>query len=70
LAASNWQGIFRGAHSLKSNSATVGALALAEHCRRLEIAGREQDMDSCRELFSEVMAACAVVRPDIETLMG
>ena len=37
--------VYRAAHSLKSQSATVGASALSELCRELEMAGREGRLD-------------------------
>jgi HPt (histidine-containing phosphotransfer) domain-containing protein len=39
----------RPAHTLKSSSATVGALRLASRARRLELATRENDLDRARD---------------------
>jgi HPt (histidine-containing phosphotransfer) domain-containing protein len=47
----NAEEVFRTAHSMKSSSATVGALALSETCRRLEVAGREGSLGDAPELL-------------------
>ncbi|MCW8948764.1 MAG: ATP-binding protein [Sedimenticola sp.] len=39
------------AHSLKSSSANVGAVQLAESAKQIEIAAREHDLDCIAELF-------------------
>jgi len=48
--------IFRTAHSLKSSCATVGALALSETCRRLELAGRQGSLGDAPELLRSIQA--------------
>lgn len=45
LAAGDAATLVRPAHTLKSSSATVGALRLAELCRGLEVAGRSGVLD-------------------------
>jgi CheY-like chemotaxis protein/HPt (histidine-containing phosphotransfer) domain-containing protein len=42
------------AHSLKSSSANVGAVALSEFCKEMELAGRTNTLDSCPELFIQI----------------
>jgi HPt (histidine-containing phosphotransfer) domain-containing protein len=42
------------AHSLKGSSAEFGASYLTELCRQLELAGKNQDLSSARELMAEV----------------
>lgn len=44
----NWHGIGEIAHSLKSSSRSVGAMALGEICATLEIAGRQSDETAIR----------------------
>jgi len=46
--------IERAAHSLKSSSATLGALELSEYCRRLEQIGREAATDQAAEVFASL----------------
>ncbi|WP_136805496.1 response regulator [Desulfosediminicola flagellatus] len=43
------------AHTLKSSSANVGALALADMCRRLEMRCRDQVMENCKDLIHAIM---------------
>jgi HPt (histidine-containing phosphotransfer) domain-containing protein len=45
LAADDAAGLVRPAHTLKSSSATVGALRLSARARRLEMAGRSGALD-------------------------
>jgi signal transduction histidine kinase/DNA-binding response OmpR family regulator/HPt (histidine-containing phosphotransfer) domain-containing protein len=44
----------RSAHTLKSSSANLGARALAERCRELELRGRAGQLDGTRPLLAEV----------------
>jgi CheY-like chemotaxis protein len=45
--------ICRTAHALKSASANVGALNLAKLCKKIETAGRAQDLESASELWQQ-----------------
>ena len=67
--ASDEAALVRPAHSLKSSSANVGAMALAEMCRSLEADGRAgavADMaarvDACGRSFSDVRDALLAAR--------
>ncbi len=44
----------RLAHGLKSSSANVGALALAEFCKQMELMGRSNTIESGLELFTQI----------------
>jgi histidine phosphotransfer protein HptB len=57
-AAANAVNLVRPAHTLKSSSATVGALRLAALSRRLEMAGRSGSLED------------GTVRADLEALPG
>jgi CheY-like chemotaxis protein/HPt (histidine-containing phosphotransfer) domain-containing protein len=48
------QTIERSAHSLKSSSATLGALGLAELCKQLETIGREAATSQAAEVFERL----------------
>ena len=48
--------IGRSAHSLKSSSANVGAMALSRQCAELELAGRSGNLDAARELHPKLAA--------------
>lgn len=47
----------RAAHSMKSNSATFGAVRLASLSRDLEFMGRDGQLDQAAELFPEAQSA-------------
>ena len=56
------QGVFKAAHSLKSSSAILGALSLAERFKNLETLGRSNTTAGAAELLikieSEYVAVC------------
>jgi HPt (histidine-containing phosphotransfer) domain-containing protein len=64
LAAVESQDVQRlreSSHSLKSRSATLGAMRVAEICRDLETAARTQQMDQAPKLASDLKGAFAGV---------
>jgi HPt (histidine-containing phosphotransfer) domain-containing protein len=44
------EGVRRGAHTLKSNASTFGALSLAESCRTLELAAKDGELGEAQQL--------------------
>jgi HPt (histidine-containing phosphotransfer) domain-containing protein len=54
VAADDAGGVRLNAHSLKGSSAEFGASYLTELCRQLELAGKNQDLLSARDLMAEV----------------
>lgn len=56
LAQSEAEAVRRSAHSLKSSSANVGALALAAHCKTLEAMGRADSLTDAAAVFAQVEA--------------
>jgi len=54
--------LMRAAHSLKSSSLNVGALALGEQCRRLEADARDGGVPDARGRAEEIAAAFADAR--------
>lgn len=48
--------IHMGAHSLKSSSANIGAVALSSRCREIEFAARHNDLETCAKLSERIMA--------------
>ena len=57
----------RAAHTLKSNSATFGALTLAALCRDLEGQGKTGMLDGAAERVGQVEAEYAKVRQALQT---
>jgi HPt (histidine-containing phosphotransfer) domain-containing protein len=56
-AAGDGAGLQRAAHSLKTGSASMGALALAALCKQLEDTGRSGVLDGTMALIEVVAAA-------------
>ena len=48
--------IKRAAHSLKSSSANIGATVLSRYCAELEVAGRDDKIETARELCAKLSA--------------
>ncbi|MBI2076857.1 MAG: Hpt domain-containing protein [Euryarchaeota archaeon] len=56
----------RAAHSLKSASATVGALELSGTAKELELAARKGDLRNCEAAVQQLPALLAGVRDGLE----
>ena len=56
----------RAAHSLKSNSATFGALGLSGMFRELEQLGKSGDLQGAEERLAQAEAEYARIRPLLE----
>ena len=56
LAAGDAAGLVRPAHTLKSSSASLAALGLAEQCRQLETSAKAGSLEGAKEAV-EAMAA-------------
>jgi HPt (histidine-containing phosphotransfer) domain-containing protein len=76
LLSTDWAQVHRAAHTLKSNSASVGAMTLAELCRQLEALtapGRADDLDpesaSLRERLAAIDAELERVAVDLDALV-
>ena len=68
VAAADPTGVSRAAHSLKSGSANLGALHLAELCSRMESQGRAGSLDGAAGLLEEIEAAYAAVQSELRIL--
>ncbi len=64
--AGDGESLHRAAHTLKSNSATFGALTLAALCRDLEGQGKTGMLDGAAERVAQVEAEYAKVRQALE----
>lgn len=54
LAAGNSDGVRKAAHELKGSSLTLGADAVADLCKRLEILGHEKKIDEVPALLADL----------------
>jgi HPt (histidine-containing phosphotransfer) domain-containing protein len=68
IADRNADDLRRAAHSLKSNSATLGARALAALCLELEEQARRGDLTGALERSLALRAAFADVELDLQAL--
>ena len=48
------EALWQAAHSLKTNNSSVGAVRMAEICSKLEVKGREGDLDNSEQLLAEL----------------
>ncbi len=60
------ESLFRHAHSLKSSSASLGAMVLSEKCRELETQARAGIPEDGERLISEIEKACVQARKALE----
>ncbi len=68
LEVGDAEAVRRAAHSLKSNSATFGALGLSQLCRELEERGRTGSLDGAADLVARVEAAYGEVEPALRAV--
>jgi two-component system sensor histidine kinase/response regulator len=59
----------RSAHSLKSNSASFGAMSLSALCKQLEDLGKHGDLVGAEALLPEVENAYAAVERELRKLL-
>jgi HPt (histidine-containing phosphotransfer) domain-containing protein len=60
-------GMLRNAsHTLKSASATIGALSLSACCAKLESFIRDGNVDEAMSLVKDIMMEFEMIRPSIE----
>ena len=67
LAAGDAEALRRAAHTLKSNSATFGAMALSALCRELEEHGKHGAIEGADELVAQIEAAYEQVEPALRS---
>ncbi len=60
--------LHRAAHSFKSNSASFGALALAERCRALEAMGRAGTCEGAAECIAAIEKEYALAKEELEAI--
>jgi two-component system, sensor histidine kinase and response regulator len=67
--AGDADGLRRGAHTLKSSSANVGAESLSELFRRLEALGKENNLETAEPLLDEIRQEYELARQEIQQLL-
>ena len=67
-AQSDLEGLVRPAHSMKTNSANMGATVLAQMCRDLEADARSGSLDGATERVAASEAEFAAVRTELLAL--
>ena len=66
LAAGDVDGLVRPAHTLKSSSASLGALRLTERCRQLELTAKAGSLDGATESIEGIAAELELVVAALE----
>lgn len=69
LTTGDAEDMARAAHSLKSNCATVGALAMADVMREIERIGNEGELAGCDVLLTRSSDLYTTVRPQLKALL-
>lgn len=69
-ASGDRAGIRHVAHTLKSSSASIGALALSQHCATVEALIRENSSDDLQAPVTALVAELDAVRQAIHTMLG
>lgn len=64
----DYEAFTRAAHSIKSTSNSVGALAYGALARELEMAGKEHDLDNISEKVAELVSTFSEVKISLEEL--
>jgi len=67
---SDWPNYAIRAHTLKTISRTIGAQALSEHARELELAAKAQDDDIVGAAHALFVDDCKTLIAAIETVLG
>ena len=66
LAIGDVDGLVRPAHTLKSSSASLGALRLTERCRQLELTAKAGSLDGATESIEGIAAELELVVAALE----
>lgn len=70
LEKGDFETLFMEAHSMKSSSASIGALKLSAICKELETIGREEKPDRAKELIAELAVEFDRVRTSLDDLIS
>lgn len=70
LDGSDLLSVRNAAHTLKSSSAYIGAIALSERCRDLEAAVRKDNFSACFALCDGIEELFDVSRDELQQLMA
>jgi len=68
LAAGDAEAVRRAAHSLKSNCATFGALALSAKCRDLEMLAKSGSLEGGAALLAQIAAGYEQAHTALEAI--
>ncbi len=66
LQTGDFQSLTLSAHSLKSSSASLGAIVFSELCKQLEAMGKNHDLTASATLIPELQREYAKVRPELQ----
>jgi HPt (histidine-containing phosphotransfer) domain-containing protein len=66
---SDMEAVFRNAHYLKSSSANLGAIKLAEHCKTLELIGKSHSTIEDTTLLTRLDSEFSAVSEALSSLL-
>jgi HPt (histidine-containing phosphotransfer) domain-containing protein len=66
LAANDPEAMYKAAHALKSSSANLGAISLAEVAKDLELRGRRRSLEGAGELLARAEERYGEVKKQLE----
>jgi len=69
-AGADWQAVRHVAHTLKSSSASIGAIKLSQLCADIETMVRQSQVDDLSERLDAMGAEVARVRATLHALQG
>ena len=69
-AAAHWETFARAAHTLKSASASVGALAFSQICADIESRIRREELDQLEPQLDKFFSEAARVREAVKAQLG
>lgn len=70
IAKADPEDIARTAHGLKGSSANLGALAVANRAKEIELAAKSGDLTQVRELFHRLPADIAATRSAFDEILA
>ena len=70
IAAGDPKSLLLPAHSLKSDSANLGATVMSDHCKQLEFMGTHESLEGAEEVFAQLeqayQYACQALQAELE----
>jgi HPt (histidine-containing phosphotransfer) domain-containing protein len=66
----DYSSLWKAAHKLKGSALNLGAKALGEACRIMEVAGRENNIDDCNNMVSRMKAIYSRTEDELQQILN